>query len=47
MSVARLGLAPAGETNRFPRVPPSGMAGGTSRFPPRHPSPAHGAMAAL
>jgi hypothetical protein len=47
MSVPRLRLGPVGETNRFPHVPPSRMAGGTSRFPPQHaPSPAHWAEVA-
>jgi hypothetical protein len=41
VTVPRLRLGPAGETNRFPHVPPSTMAGGTFRFPPQSPSPAH------
>jgi hypothetical protein len=41
MSNARLRSAFVGETNRFPHVPPSRMAWGTSRFPTQHPSTAH------
>jgi hypothetical protein len=43
MSVPRLWLGPAGETNRFPHVPPSRVAGEASRFPRQDaPSPAYG-----